>query len=337
MLCFGRTRTLRRCRREVPRLFCHDHRFQPFFAVASLIAGVGVVAGLYRDVIEPWWTGHERQPQQAAPGVDQGLASRAKSYAFLAVECPGGGNTHPTGLNNRQQIVGTCDVGGDPKAFLWDQRTGFTYFENPEGHRTVPTGINVRGEVVGFYYVATSEGQRSHGFLRRSDGSILSFDPPSSRETYAHGVNDSGAIVGAYLDSLRIIRGFIRDPRGSFASIDAPEAASTTPTAINNKGEIAGYFLTTGIGDRGFIRHADQSFLVLGPDGIQPKSMNDSGALVGLAKVGGFVHLPGRSLEGLEHPACPGSCTIPTGINERGEIVGQYQLGSRVYGFMASP
>ena len=197
----------------------------------------------------------------------------------------------------------------------------------------IATGINVHGEVVGFYYVSTSEGQWSHGFLRRSDGSILSFDPPSSRETFAHGLNDSGAIVGAYLDSLRITRGFIRDPSGSFESIDVPEAVSTIPTAINNNGEIAGYFLARGIGDRGFIRLADQNFLVLEPDGMKPKSINDSGALVGLTKVGGFVHLPGYSLQRLEHPTCSGSCTIPTGINERGEIVGQYQLGGRVLWF----
>lgn len=295
------------------------------------------MAGLYRDVLEPWWTVPQPATQQTTPGVDQALPSVAKSYAFVAVECPGTGNTHPTGLNNQQEVVGTCHVDGNPRAFLWDQRTGFTYFENAEGHRTVPTGINARGEVVGFFYVSTSEGQRSHGFLRCSDGSILSFDPPGSRETYAHGVNDSGEIVGAYVDSLRTTRGFIRDSNGSFESIDAPEAASTSPTAVNNKGEIAGYFMTTGIGDRGFIRHADRTFLVLEPDGIQPKSMNDSGALVGLTRVGGFVHLAGQSLQGLEHPACQGSCTIPTGINENGDIVGQYQLGGRVYGFIASP
>lgn len=337
MLCLGRTRTLRRCRREVPQLFCHSHRFQPLFAVFSLIATAGVLAGLYRDVLEPWWTVPQPTTQQTTTRAEPALPSVAKSYAFVALECPGTGNTHPTSLNKKQEVVGTCDVDGNPRAFLWDHRTGFTYFENAEGHRTVPTGINARGEVVGFFYVSTSEGQRSHGFLRRSDGRILSFDPPGSRETYAHSVNDSGTIVGAYVDSLRTTRGFIRDSNGSFENIDAPEAAATTPTAVNNKGEIAGYFMKTGVGDRGFIRQADRTFLALEPDVIQPKSMNDSGALVGLTRVGGFVHLAGQSIQGLEHPACQGSCSILTGINESSDIVGQYQLGSRVYGFIASP
>jgi hypothetical protein len=103
-------------------------------------------------------------------------------------------------------------------------------------------------------------------------------------------------------------------------NIDAPEAVSTTPTAVNNKGDIAGYFRMTGVGDRGFIRRADRTFLILDPDGIQPKSMSDSGALVGLTKVGGFVQVPGQSLQGFEDPACAGSCRIPTGIM-RGAIL----------------
>jgi hypothetical protein len=95
--------------------------------------------------------------------------------------------------------------------------------------------------------------------------------------------------------------------------------------------------LAPGIGDRGFVRDTNPSFRVLEPDGLQPKSMNDSGALLGVSRIGAFVQLPQRSIEGLEHPACPGLCTIPTGISESGDIVGQYQLGNRVYGFIATP
>ena len=258
------------------------------------------------------------------------------AFTFVPVECPAAANTHPTGVNDRQQVVGTCAVDGTPKSFLWEPRAGFAFFEHPQGDMTVATGINTLGEVVGFYYRATRDGSHSHGFLRRGDGSYLSFDPPGSRDTYAHSVNDSGVVVGAYVDELRTTQGFVRQPDGSFAIIRHPGAASTTPTAINNRGEVAGHFLAPGVGNRGFLLHSDGSFVTLQPDGVEPKGLNASGTVVGVAPFGGFLALRGESPGRLEHPACTGACTIPTGVNNDNAVVGQYQLSSGVYGFMAS-
>jgi hypothetical protein len=70
---------------------------------------------------------------------------------------------------------------------------------------------------------------------------------------------------------------------------------------------------------------------------MEPKGFNDAGAIVGETPAGGFLHLPGDTARLFEHPAClHGACTIPTGINNRNEVVGQYQLGNRVFGFIAS-
>jgi len=49
-----------------------------------------------------------------------------------------------------------------------------------------------------------------HGFLL-SGGVFTSFDPPGSGGTVAFGINDLGAIVGAYLDSSGA-HGFLRTP-----------------------------------------------------------------------------------------------------------------------------
>ena len=38
----------------------------------------------------------------------------------------------------------------------------------------------------------------THGFLRTSDGTITTFDPPESGATYALAINGSGAIIGDY-------------------------------------------------------------------------------------------------------------------------------------------
>ena len=81
---------------------------------------------------------------------------------------------------------------------------------------------------------------------------------PGSINTFARGINDSGAITGAYSDSANQWHGFVRDPSGAYTSFDAPDASSqslgTTPTAINASGEIAGYYEDSSCVFHGFVR-----------------------------------------------------------------------------------
>jgi hypothetical protein len=53
--------------------------------------------------------------------------------------------------------------------------------------------------------------------------------------------------------------------------------------------------------------------------------------------VGGFFRKSDGTLIPLDHPQCAGSaCTIPTGVNKGGDIVGRFQVGGNVYGFRAT-
>jgi hypothetical protein len=53
MRCWGRTRTLKRCSREGTRLFCHDHRWQPFLAIGSIVTVLLSTVALYKEVLTP--------------------------------------------------------------------------------------------------------------------------------------------------------------------------------------------------------------------------------------------------------------------------------------------
>jgi hypothetical protein len=268
----------------------------------------------------------------------EGLRTITKAFTFTPIECRGVGNTHPTALNADRFIVGVCDSDErHQKSFLWSEKSGFQFFQNAD-FMTIATGVNRMRDVVGFYYVPAKSGRRSHEFIRDPDGRFHTFDPPNSLETYAHALSDSGVVVGAFVDRLRVTRGFRRNQDGSFATIEHPDAFATIPTGVNSNGVVAGYFSVKGVGDRGFTLSSTGGFSILEPDGLQPKSINAIGQLVGLARTGGFLRTPLPSgLAGFEHPACHDSCTIPTGINDKGEVVGQYQVGSRVFGFLAVP
>jgi uncharacterized membrane protein len=71
---------------------------------------------------------------------------------------------------------------------------------------------------------------------------FTTIDPPGGGQTHAHGINDSGEIVG-----LSGPHGFLKDG-ATFTFIDVPGATHTQALGINTAGEIVGNFRdTTGV------------------------------------------------------------------------------------------
>jgi probable HAF family extracellular repeat protein len=81
--------------------------------------------------------------------------------------------------------------------------------------------------------------------------SFTSIDVPGASFTYAHGINDSGQIVGGFDDATGTAHGFL-DTGGSFTTIDVPGATNTFANGINNSGQIVGSF-TDGRTNHGFL------------------------------------------------------------------------------------
>ena len=96
------------------------YRRLTFWNKLAAIGSVASIIGLVWAFIQGPNQVAPNRAKPAVPEVDQLLSSVAKMYAFVAVECPGTGSTHPTGLNIRQEVVGTCDDSGTPRAFRWD-------------------------------------------------------------------------------------------------------------------------------------------------------------------------------------------------------------------------
>jgi hypothetical protein len=119
------------------------------------------------------------------------------------------------------------------------------------GGGTYPQSINNLGEVSGFYGDANSV---YHGFVRRADGWIVTFDVPTTctktssppadcafNGTFPSAVNITGRVVGAYYGEDGNPHGFWRDADGSIRKFDFPGAGYfTLPGAINDWGQITG-------------------------------------------------------------------------------------------------
>jgi probable HAF family extracellular repeat protein len=166
--------------------------------------------------------------------------------------------------------------------------------------------------------------------------SFVTIDVPGSVETDAYGINDSGQVVGYYLDHNRKTHGFLLHD-GIYSTIDVPDAVETQVFGINDSGDIVGVFREP---DRdgliGFLMTGDAFHVIYVPDSFEtiPHAINDAGQIVGeytsldFSGTHGFLFNQ-DSFTPIDTPFVPnpfltvgGHLTIASGINTQGQVVG---------------
>ena len=170
--------------------------------------------------------------------------------------------------------------------------SGGTYTTlNPPGSvSTIAEDINNKGQIVGSYYTSGSN-HLTHGFIRLSDGSYLTYDDPYAGMSTLHngteirGVNDALAIVGDYYDGLNFRHGFFI--QGLFhLTLDDPFAGAggTQAGGINNQGQIVGEYSDAAGHHHGFLYSGGIYITLddpLGANGTVATGINDAGQIVG--------------------------------------------------------
>jgi uncharacterized membrane protein len=143
---------------------------------------------------------------------------------YTPIDVPGDNYTLASDVNDRGQVVG---------AFLNRERTaGFSFLRDADGTytrlpdppgslQTIALGINNEGQIVGAFAVdPPNDRPQINGFLL-DDGKFTVIDFPGAKGTQIWGINDSGRMVGFYLDPNR--------PMPEFQATAA--ADSTSPMA----------------------------------------------------------------------------------------------------------
>jgi probable HAF family extracellular repeat protein len=129
----------------------------------------------------------------------------------------------------------------------WAANYRFTTIDYPGAAPPSPAGtttvhaVNAAGQMVGEYLDASN---KTHGFLW-SKGVYTSIDYPGSTYTIANSINDSGQIVGTYVNGSGPIltnHGFLWSG-GVYTSLDYPGAELTEANGISADGAVVGDYV----------------------------------------------------------------------------------------------
>lgn len=130
-------------------------------------------------------------------------------------------------------------------------RPGFTTFTLSGSYETFPDAI-ANGVITGWYENADLT---PHDFVRATNGTITTFDPPGSAHTEPAAIDDQGEITGWHEDNSRVLHAFTRQKNGKTTEFQVPGESHTAGESIDNsptdKGAITDYY---GDASQGFLR-----------------------------------------------------------------------------------
>jgi hypothetical protein len=188
-------------------------------------------------------------------------------------------------------------------------------------------GINAAGVAVGW---CTDVNTGVADAFTYSSGKFTAITFPKSLGTEATGINDSGEVVGLYLDSNGAQHGFAKTGT-KYKSIDVKGNTSADAYGINNKGVIAVYAINSG-GDYASYLYNGKTFKTIsdpnaGATGTVVHSPNNKGELCGTyfdsnGYAVGFLLKGGKYYDVIDPKAS--NSTRADGLNDKLEIVGRY-------------
>jgi hypothetical protein len=217
-------------------------------------------------------------------------------------------------------------------------------------------GINDAGVIAG-YFGSGAMGHPNKGYLLRlpygqSDYTNENF--PGSAQTQVTGLNDVGNTVGFWANAAGANFGFYTSTNGDFHEVNFPKVPNSSPQmdqllGINDRGVAVGFYQNKAGNARGYEYniHTMKFTRVLipgAPQGLNGPSLTVTGINSYDTVVGFYVNKKGVTVA-FERPgstfitfAYPGaSMTQAFGINDSGEVVGAYTIGTgssaQSYGF----
>lgn len=190
--------------------------------------------------------------------------------------------------------------------------------------------------------VATFVTVLSTGMVEAAPYTFKKIQVPGATQTVALGINKYGDITGYSVGSTGL-HGFVYEA-GHYRMIDFPEAWETIPQGINDSGQVVGAVTLEPFGQEHGFFYDGATFTILDVPGARsgvPFEINNYGDIVGTyvdTAQHGFLLRDGEFVP-VDVPVPGTFLTRANGINDRGQIVGEYldsNLNHQQHGFLFS-
>jgi probable HAF family extracellular repeat protein len=219
---------------------------------------------------------------------------------FTSENFPAAAQTQVIGINNTGWNDGFyTDTGGVTHGFTFNG--SFTTLDAPGTAFNQLLGINDGLTAVGYSSTDTTGATLQRSFTE-SGGVFTYIDgflPSGTQNNQAVGINNSGMVVGFYVDSTGNTHGYLLNT-GTLTSLNFPGSTFTAAFGINNSGAIVGVYVDSGGTQHGFLYNGTWNTLDV-PQGVLGSTtingINDKGQIVGFFtdandNVDGFVGTP---------------------------------------------
>ena len=149
---------------------------------------------------------------------------------------------------------------------------------------------------------------------------LASFDYPGALVTSPSGINESGTVVGSFVNGLNQTHSFVRFPNGTFSDpIVYPDSQSTYLSDINNTGTMCGSYILDGTYHGFFLSGSTFTNFDLDTPNTLLRGVNDAGNFCGTTIDQAFVSIDGTvTMFAIPRQAI----TEANGINNLNQAVG---------------
>jgi hypothetical protein len=264
----------------------------------------------------------------------------ADRASYVLFDVPKAVSTKVVGINNSGEVTGYFQdsPSGAARGFVRGPNGKITVFDASGGaSETMPAAINDPGDVAGFFFDAAG----IHSFLRNAHGKITVFDVPQLSSAtppigFAMTLDNRGDIAGFIIPcpGCDTWVGFVRDQQGDITTF-APIVHGSVPTGINERGDITGVTSPFYSSQEGFVRDRDGTMTVFDAGGTgpgpkaHPVGINNRGNIAGYYydSQSGTTRGFERDSKGTISVFDAGASALgtqPAGINDSGEIVGDF-------------
>jgi hypothetical protein len=209
----------------------------------------------------------------------------------------------------------------------------FGTIDFPRASDSAAYTVNDHGQYAGGYGPDLEVNFANSGFIL-TDNAFKVINYPGAIQTTAAALNNSGEVVGIWLDTSGINHGF-QLIKGTYTSIDYPGATDTTVNGLSNSGEIVGVYDAPGSPGNGFMLVGGTYTTIDYPGAVftYPDDVNSSGEVVGAwvdssGNYHGFSWVSGVFTT-IDYPGA--LYTFVFGINDAGVMVGAYGDGNPFY------